>query len=817
MPEVTTPTLPVKIHGFRRLLSNRRVLLLSLIWFAGIVGTLPFLFRWPAPPPATGSGLAVRLVLGYSVAAALGYWMYRVEKPRLNRRNAAVLVFFIFLLAAISNQLHRYMVDYGKNAFGSIENTAWQVWLEDSIIQQSPAVAPHVYRFLPNSLVRWMQIGGLDFAHARDLYRLLFGLLLSYALYRYARLFTNYLGALIAMLLTAVVLPVSYQYYVGQLTDPMSHLSFVLAFIFLEKEDFPFLLTTLLIGSLAKESVLAMAGYYLLFGRRGRSYPLKAITLLVACPVIYFAIRLYILRGTLRYADISGVGIQHVMANFFDHRWPYLILLTGCSLMPLLVFGWRNTPDSLRWLPLYLFGALFFSSLFFSWLAESRNYMPMVFVLAVIGGYHLTNWASAGRGTADTPTAAASLRVTRQGRLQAATAGLRNTSAVTATEGAGMRWAIAFSAGVALLVASTLAVIIRTYSPLPKWDHWEEIVWLKSYYAGHWHFSDLLRQHNEHRLLFPRLFLLADWFLFRGRNIFVLLAILILQAGHAWVFIREVRVWKELPIAVRLTIISIVVALFFSGANLDNFSWPFQIQFILPFYAGTVALYALIRYAEQSAEGRIGSAAAGWLAVSAASGFVATYSLASGILIWPVLLVTGSFLRLKARILLLLGGIFGLLAVQYFSGYHQVAGHGSVLVALRHPFGILAYVGSYIALPVAKINRIVGTLVGLAALGGCAWAACRIVRRPLLSRLSVLSLGVMMYITAGAFITAVGRMGIASPEATFRYATPVCIFWVCTLLLAISETEGLRQRSIAIAAVLGTAIAGLVLAIVPLH
>ncbi len=81
---------------------------------------------------------------------------------------------------------------------------------------------------------------------------------------------------------------------------------------------------------------------------------------------------------------------------------------------------------------------------------------------------------------------------------------------------ASMMGAIAFSIGVALLVASTIAVVIRTYTPLPKWDHWAVILWLKYYYAGQWHFSDLLRQHNEHRILFPRLFLLADWFLLRG-------------------------------------------------------------------------------------------------------------------------------------------------------------------------------------------------------------------------------------------------------------------------------------------------------------
>jgi hypothetical protein len=38
---------------------------------------------------------------------------------------------------------------------------------------------------------------------------------------------------------------------------------------------------------------------------------------------------------------------------------------------------------------LYLFPVLFLSSLFFSWLREARNFMPLVAVLTVLTVYHL--------------------------------------------------------------------------------------------------------------------------------------------------------------------------------------------------------------------------------------------------------------------------------------------------------------------------------------------------------------------------------------------------------------------------------------------
>lgn len=379
-----------------------------------------------------------------------------------------------------------------------------------------------------------------------------------------------------------------------------------------------------------------------------------------------------------------------------------------------------------------------------------------------------------------------------------------------------MIWAVAFSIGAALLAVSTIVVVIRAYSPLPKWDQWAEILWLKYYYAGQWHFSDLWRQHNEHRIFFPRVFLLIDWFLFRGKNIFTLCCILLLQAGHAWIFIREVRKIRELSAPVRVTVIAIVVALFFSGANLDNFTWAFQISFILAFYAGTVSVFALIRYAENTGRQR-SWAASGWLAAAAGSGFVATHSLANGILIWPVLLLTGIVLRLHRRLLTLFGIVFSLVVWQFFSGYHLIAGHGNSLQALKHPLQVAAFLGAYLALPVAHINHMVGAAVGLILLIAVSWTASRMLRRRKLSRLEVLTLGVMLYITGGAFVTALGRLAVTPPEGALRYATPACIFWACALLMAITEAKTFGQKSTAIAAVLATAITALVVAIVPMH
>jgi hypothetical protein len=244
-----------------------------------------------------------------------------------------------------------------------------------------------------------MQICRVRFDTARDIYRLLVGLLLFYAIYRYARLYTDYLGGILAILLVAVVYPISFEFYAGQLTDPLSHLSFVLAFIFLETENFPFLLTTLLIGSLAKETVLVLCGFYVIFCRGERKYISKATALCVASLAAYFGVRVFVLHGTMHYGQISGVTPDHILANWQRAEWPALFLITTGSYVPFLALGWKETPRSLKRMVVYLVPLLFTSSLLFGWLMETRNYMPVVFVLAVIAARYLSRRSALGKPT----------------------------------------------------------------------------------------------------------------------------------------------------------------------------------------------------------------------------------------------------------------------------------------------------------------------------------------------------------------------------------------------------------------------------------
>ncbi len=372
----------------KKLRTLHRTLTLALVWTLTAVAILPVVFKWPAPLAPAHRFLNLHIGFWYLVAAAICWSIYRKERVSLSRAQTLSLVFLIFLLTSIVNQVHLFNVDQ-SDYFRSMSNAAWQEALNDIVIQRSPVSAPHSYRFLPNAIVRWMQLTGLDYGTARDLYRLIFGLLLFYAIYKYARLYTNQVGGILAMVFVAAVYPVSFERYAGQLTDPMSHLSFALAFIFLGTGDFAYLLSTLVIGSLAKETVLAMTAFFVLFSRREKGYRWKASLLSLATLAAFFGVRFAVLHGGMSYLQVSGVPPDFIRSNWADSTWPPLFLLTACAFLPLLALGWKETPLLLKRQIFFLLPVLFLSGLAFSWLHETRNFMPLVFVSSVIGARYL--------------------------------------------------------------------------------------------------------------------------------------------------------------------------------------------------------------------------------------------------------------------------------------------------------------------------------------------------------------------------------------------------------------------------------------------
>lgn len=356
-----------------------------LVLLATALSLLPVFLRLPAPAHPRHAIILYGMLYG---PVLLGVLLCYFLDHTLERKQKLDALLLCVVLALVTNYMHLWLVDNSR--YSAVPTLTIQKNLHESVLALSPEVIPHSYRFLPNSLVRLFELATGDFVNARDAYRNLFGVLLLYALYHFARLFLRHGGALCCLALWSAVTPISFRYYAGQLTDPLSHLSFLLSFIFLETEQFAYIALILIVGALTKETILAMSGYYALFSWRDKRSRLQAGILLLTALIVFAAVRVLILRHTPGSSEISGVNLTHFVTNWCDYQhWPLGFLYTVGIFIPFVVLGWRITPWRLRSLALYLFPVLFLSSLVFSWLREARNFMPLVAVLIVMTVYYL--------------------------------------------------------------------------------------------------------------------------------------------------------------------------------------------------------------------------------------------------------------------------------------------------------------------------------------------------------------------------------------------------------------------------------------------
>ena len=82
----------------------------------------------------------------------------------------------------------------------------------------------------------------------------------------------------------------------------------------------------------------------------------------------------------------SNLGIGHrdsesAVPLYQNYLQPFLFI---GSFLPLILLHWRQTDDRLKSLFVTLTPLIFITSLCFSWLYESRNYVPLLPVLTAI-------------------------------------------------------------------------------------------------------------------------------------------------------------------------------------------------------------------------------------------------------------------------------------------------------------------------------------------------------------------------------------------------------------------------------------------------
>jgi hypothetical protein len=348
-------------------------------------------------------------------------------------------------------------------------------------------------------------------------------------------------------------------------------------------------------------------------------------------------------------------------------------------------------------------------------------------------------------------------------------------------------------------------LVVVSYSSLPYWDGWIQI----RYGAGlapssplHWLWS----QHNDHRLVIPKLFLLADLKWFHANQVFLLVSIFAIQLLLLLLFGWSMRVLGGWRGAVWRTGFGLTAFCLFCLSQWENLTWSFQTCFVLPGLCASVAFVGLLLYWTRSGQRANGWTLWKYVVLSIAGALGAAYSLSNGNLVWPLLVGTALLLRLR-RAVVLSFAIAGTLSTALYM--HGFVVRSTAFLSPEALVGLCKYVAAYLGSPwvqaqgdvfhlpasavrTAEVIGIAGLVVFVAVLGklpSYIRGRCGFCIQLVLT---------LLFCVGTSAVTAVGRFFFGAGQAfSSRYQTVALLFWCCLALLwlvSIAKAPGNQQE-----------------------
>jgi len=320
--------------------------------------------------------------------------------------------------------------------------------------------------------------------------------------------------------------------------------------------------------------------------------------------------------------------------------------------------------------------------------------------------------------------------------------------------------------------------------PMPFGD---QLVFVRDYFKyldGTYAWSDLLSQHNEHRIVTTRIVLFADAMLFRMRG---LLPIGVTYASLGAIALLGARLVAR-PGLDRLAASGLALGLLWSTSQWLNFIWQFEIQFTLAHLFVLVCLVALWRAS------RSGSRA--WLVLAIVADGLAVASLGSGVLLFAPILLLGLWLR-AGRVTAILAAFHVVFVGLYFTGYHWPVQSSSYVF---DPGTIFRTAVEFVGTAAGKHEFFVG-------LGGIVLLAVLVVhtswlviaRKPVDEACCVfVAMAVFSAVEALVVGYTRGSWGIGP-----RYATPSVLFWAALLAAQWRMTQQSKLRLVVLAMTVG--------------
>jgi hypothetical protein len=345
--------------------------------------------------------------------------------------------------------------------------------------------------------------------------------------------------------------------------------------------------------------------------------------------------------------------------------------------------------------------------------------------------------------------------------------------------------------------------------PVPFWDEWDTPgAQLASYYRGTLTFAELCSQHNEHRLLFPRLVwlplaIVAGWDVRHG--MVLTFCFVCLGAAGLYQLLRS----SNGPAAGRAFVFGLMNLVLFSPRQYETFLVGAQGQTFVPTFMLVLAL--IVNLSGKSLRTKT--------MVNAAVAHVSTFSFGNGMLVWLLafpletrsadLPSSGRGQRIFWRAVYLLAA--GLSVASYFISYR----HPSTTPPLVSPIAQLpGFVRFVLVWSGSLFNVGAPALCGAIVLlifGGLAAAAIWQMRRTRTWRPHYPWLVLGCYALISGCVAAIARLGFDySMAGDARYTAFSAFLYLAVLGLGFSVYTGMKPRALTARIALSAAVIFLV-------
>jgi len=247
------------------------------------------------------------------------------------------------------------------------------------------------------------------------------------------------------------------------------------------------------------------------------------------------------------------------------------------------------------------------------------------------------------------------------------------------------------------------AIYIRLFGVnVVFWDQWELVTLIEKMYTGHITFMDLFAQHNEHRILFPRIIMLALAEMTHYNTI--------AEMYFSWVLVIFTLILvylmfkKDLGNSPLTWMMFVPIAwLMFSFRQFENILWGWQIQI----YLATLGFIISIYFLERSEKIDI------IFFMAIAGAIVSSFSFANGLAVWLAGIIYIFITEKKnQRSLLSMWILFAILTfILYFYGFQRPTVHPDPLFAFKNPSVGIQYLLAAIGSPIT-FEKYRGIIVG---------------------------------------------------------------------------------------------------------